>query len=93
MDADWHSFRCDYQARGSIQANGCTKLKSYPNIPLLRAQAAQGWFYTEKASQEDIEFFCQVDIDRGQEADCEITKEQIDFNFKKYLKNNLMFFF
>ena len=88
LDTGWHCFRFEYQAIGSIHAHGCAKLKNDPNIPLLGAKAAQGSFYTEKASQEDTEFFYQGDRPRWREEDCEVSKEQIAFNFKKYLKKS-----
>ena len=74
LDADWHWFRFEYQAKGSIRAHGCAKLKNDPNVPLLRTQAAQGWFYKEKASHEDIKFFYQGDIDHGQDAEKQIVR-------------------
>ena len=58
---------------GSIHAHGCAELKNNLNILLLRAQTAQGWFYTEKASQEDVEFFYQRDIDHGQDVEKQIV--------------------
>ena len=64
LDADWHWFRFEYQARASIHAHGCAKLKYYPNIPLLQAQAAQ----------EDIQFFYQGNIDHAQDAEKQIVK-------------------
>ena len=77
LDTGWHCFRFEYQAIGSIHAHGCAKLKNDPNIPLLGA----------KASQEDIEFFYQGDRPRWRE-DCEVSKEQIAFDFKKYSKKS-----
>ncbi|CAB3998541.1 Hypothetical predicted protein [Paramuricea clavata] len=35
LDAEWHWYRFEYQARGSIHCHGCAKLKNDPDIRKL----------------------------------------------------------
>ena len=64
LDAEWYWFRFEYQARGSIHAHGCAKLKNDPDIPLLKSLAALGWGAShtdhEDMSDEDRDFFLIV---------------------------------
>lgn len=43
LDADWHWYRLEYQARGSKHAHGCAKLKNDPGICALVMKAASAW--------------------------------------------------
>ena len=43
LDAEWHWYRYEYQARGSIHAHGCAKLKNDPGLCKLISAAALGW--------------------------------------------------
>lgn len=43
LDAEWHWFRYEYQARGSTHAHGCAKLRNDPGLCKLVAAAALGW--------------------------------------------------
>ena len=43
LDAEWHWYRFEYQARGSTHAHGCAKLKNDPGICSLVQKAATAW--------------------------------------------------
>ena len=43
LDAEWHWYRFEYQARGSTHAHGCAKLKNDPDICGLVKKAAAAW--------------------------------------------------
>ena len=43
LDAKWHWYRYEWQARGSIHAHGCAKLKNDPGLCELISKAALGW--------------------------------------------------
>ena len=43
LDAEWHWYRVEYQARGSTHAHGCAKLKNDPGICLLMQKGALAW--------------------------------------------------
>ncbi len=73
MDAEWFWYRFEYQARGSIHAHGCAKLKNDPDIRLLRNHACLAFLENETSrhemSPDDFEFFCQRIINRGEDAE------------------------
>ena len=73
MDAKWFWYRFEYQARGSIHAHGCAKLKNDPDIRLLRNHACLAFLENETSrhemSPDDFEFFCQGIINRGEDAE------------------------
>ena len=50
LDAEWHWFRYEYQARGSTHAHGCAKLKNDPGISQLVTKAAAGWLLSNEPS-------------------------------------------
>ena len=60
MDAEWFWYRFEYQARGSIHAHGCAKLKNDPDIRLLRNHACLAFLENETSrheiSPDDFEF-------------------------------------
>ena len=43
LDASWHWYRYEWQARGSIHAHGCAQLKNDPGLCELITKAAKGW--------------------------------------------------
>ena len=43
LDASWHWYRYEWQARGSIHAHGCAQLKNDPGLCDLITKAAKGW--------------------------------------------------
>lgn len=43
LDAEWHWYHFEYQARGSTHAHGCAKLKNDKGICTLVEKAATGW--------------------------------------------------
>ena len=73
MDAEWFWYRFEYQARGSIHAHGCAKLKNDPDIRLLHNHACLAFLENETSrhemSPDDFEFFCQGIINRGEDAE------------------------
>ena len=76
LDAKWHWFRFEYQARASIHAHaGCAKLRNDPDITTLRACAANAWSLLETQSDiENFEFFFQHAIDDGKESETHVLR-------------------
>ena len=52
LDAEWHWYRLEYQARGSTHAHGCVKLKNDPGICTLVTKAATAWL-TQQDNPDD----------------------------------------
>ena len=73
MDAEWFWYRFEYQARGSILAHGCAKLKNDPDIRLLHNKACLAFIENDKTrnelSTDDFDFFCQDVIKDGKDAE------------------------
>ncbi|XP_028394469.1 uncharacterized protein LOC114518663 [Dendronephthya gigantea] len=72
LDAEWFWYRFEYQARGSIHAHGCAKLKNDPDIRLLRKRACKAVLEKEKENEmspDDFEFSCQDIVREGQDAE------------------------
>ena len=73
MDAEWLWYRFEYQARESIHAHGCAKLKNDPDIRLLRNKACLAFIENDKnrneLSTDDFDFFCQDVIKDGKDAE------------------------
>ena len=61
LDAEWHWYRFEYQARGSIHCHGCAKLKNDPDIRKLCNKAC-AFLESETTRYEmlpdDFEFLC-----------------------------------
>lgn len=53
LDAKWHWYRFEYQARGSIHCHGVVKLKSDPGLCELSEKALKG--YLAEKSREHAE--------------------------------------
>ena len=64
MDADWHWYRLEYQARGSTHVHGCAKLKNNPGICDLVNKAAAAWL----AQQENPDIVSPELLREGEEA-------------------------
>ena len=57
LDAEWHWYRFEYQARGSIPCHGVAKLKNDPGLCQLSETALKGYLAEvslDKAEQSDI---------------------------------------
>lgn len=57
LDAEWHWYRFEYQARGSIHCHGVAKLKNDPGLCQLSETALTGYLAEmsiAKAQQRDI---------------------------------------
>ena len=71
LDADWHWFRYEWQARGSIHAHGCAKLKNDPGLCDLVKKAAVGWKAEEQLpearEEEEQQHLLQL-IEEGNQA-------------------------
>jgi hypothetical protein len=69
MNAEWHWYRYEFQARGSIHCHGAATLKSDPGLCRLTERALKG-FIAEK--QKNCPDTCNipvsVEIDEGQKA-------------------------
>ena len=66
LDAEWHWYQMEYQARGSTHAHGCAKLRNDPGICNLMHMAAQAWEVKTELSdgvtptEEQQKFFAMV---------------------------------
>ena len=73
LDAEWYWYRFEYQARGSIHAHGCAKLKNDPDMRLLRNCVCLAFQQNEttrhEMSPDDFEFFYQDLIQEGKDAE------------------------
>ena len=52
LDAKWHWYRLEYQARGSTHAHSCVKLKNDPGICTLVTKAAAAWMLQQYDSED-----------------------------------------
>ncbi len=66
LDAEWHWYRIEYQARGSTHAHGCAKLRNDPDICSLVQKAAIGWFASEQTG--DVSQSTMSLIQEGEQA-------------------------
>jgi hypothetical protein len=73
LDAEWHWYRFEYQARGSIHCHGCAKLKNDPDIRKLRNKACVAFLESEttryEMSPDDFAFLCGDVIRQGEDAE------------------------
>ncbi|CAB4023269.1 ATP-dependent DNA helicase pif1 [Paramuricea clavata] len=53
LDAEWHWYRSEYQARGSTHCHGCAKLKNDPDIRELRNKACVAFLKGETTRYVD----------------------------------------
>ena len=53
LDAEWHWYRFEYQARGSTHAHGCAKLSNDPGLCTLVKTAADAWQAEQR--QHDVQ--------------------------------------
>ena len=72
-DAEWYWYRFEYQARGSIHAHGCAKLKNDPDLRLLGDRVCEA-FKENNLPNNDIEpdkceFSYQEVIQQGEDAE------------------------
>ena len=69
MNAEWHWYRYEFQARGSIHCHGTAKLKSDPGLCRLTERALKG-FIAEKQKKcpDTCNIPVSVEIDEGQKA-------------------------
>lgn len=61
LDAQWHWYRFEYQARGSTHAHGCAKLGNDPGICELVTKAGIAWYTKELVQagqqlQDDVDY-------------------------------------
>ncbi len=70
LDAEWHWYRFEYQARGSIHCHGCAKLKNDPDIRELHNKACVAFLESEttrhEMSPDEFEFLCGDVIRQGE---------------------------
>lgn len=70
VDAEWHWYRFEYQARGSIHCHGVAKLKNDPGLCKLLEKALNGYLAEislSNAEQADLPELNQQTLD-GKEA-------------------------
>ena len=74
LDAEWHWYRLEYQARGSTHAHGCAKLKNDPGICSLMQKAGLGWSVQQDITTKGLEPTQEQQkiIQEGQESTAEI---------------------
>ncbi len=70
LDADWYWYRFEYQARLSIHAHGCAKLRNDPGICDLVQKAAIGWLAAEQIMDDSEQCDLLQLIQDGEEAKC-----------------------
>lgn len=71
LDADWHWYRFEYQARGSTHAHGCAKLKNDGGICGLVEKAAVSWLAEQQmqtCNDEDVLHELSRAVDEGTKA-------------------------
>ena len=54
LDADWHWYRFEYQARGSIHCHGVAKLKNDPGLCKLSEKALKGYVAEMALNNADL---------------------------------------
>ena len=68
LDAEWHWYRLEYQARGSTHCHGCVKFKNDPGICTLVQKAAAAWELCEHRLETNSDTVdCQI-IGEGEKA-------------------------
>ena len=67
LDADWHWYRYEFQARGSIHSHGTAKLKSDPGLCKLTDIALKG-FLAEKCHNSCDNSSLSTEISDGKKA-------------------------
>jgi hypothetical protein len=69
LDVEWHWYRFEYQAGGSIHCHACAKLKNNPDIRKLRNMACVAFIESEttryEMSPDDFEFLCGMSDKTG----------------------------
>lgn len=66
LDAEWHWYRFEYQARGSIHCHGVAKLKNDPGLCKLSETALKG-------------YLAEMSIDKGEQLDIlELNKQIVE---------------
>ncbi len=68
LDADWHWYRLEYQARGSTHAHGCAKLKNDKGICTLVETAATGWLAQQEMESSAGREELLIAIEEGAKA-------------------------
>ena len=67
LDAEWHWYRYEFQARGSIHCHGTAKLKSDPGLCTLTDIALKGFLAEKHSTSVDNESI-SMKIDEGKKA-------------------------
>ena len=62
LNAEWHWYRFEYQARRSTHAHGCAKLKNDPGICSLVQKAAMAWLAEQNLQQTNTPTYEQAHI-------------------------------
>ena len=72
LGAEWHRYRYEYQARGSIHCHGIAKLKSDPGLCDLTDKALKGFLAEKLSAETSIPDICM--ITDGKKASQQICK-------------------
>ena len=73
LGAEWHWYRYEFQARGSIHCHGIAKLKSDPGLCNLTDKALTG-FLAEKSFQESGDPSLLDSITEGKQASAQVCQ-------------------
>ena len=60
LGAEWHWYRYEYQARGSIHCHGIAKLKSDPGLCHLTHKALEGFLAEKSSAETPIPDICTI---------------------------------
>ena len=81
LDTEWKWLRFEWQARGSIHANGCAKLRNDAGLCSLVNTAVQGWkleqilqLQMQQSTYEQMAADFQPQIEAGHQAATTVTK-------------------
>ena len=73
LDAEWHWYRYEYQARGSIHCHGIAKLKSDPGLCDLTDKALKG-FIAETYFDNNTSYFDNTSVIDGKKASQQVCQ-------------------
>lgn len=73
LGAEWHWYRYEFQARGSIHCHGVTKLKSDPGLCHLTDKALKG-FLAGKSFKESADPSLLSCITEGKNASSKVSQ-------------------
>ena len=79
LDAKWHRFRFEYQARGSIHCLGTAKLSNDPGLCNLTKIALRGFLAQKYKNENPNEITSQTENDIAGEKAAETACKYVDW--------------